>query len=77
MRKAVKVIVLLAAWALLAVPLALVLTLALLPLWRWLEAATGIESIGHSGPSEWCYAAMYGIIMSASIVALGILRLRK
>jgi hypothetical protein len=29
-----------------------VLTLWLLPLWRWIEATTGIESIGHCGPAD-------------------------
>ncbi|HVI25421.1 MAG TPA: hypothetical protein VM576_04420 [Xanthomonadaceae bacterium] len=37
------------------VPLSALLTLAALPLWRWIEARTGIESIGHSGPAGWCW----------------------
>ncbi|HYC33444.1 MAG TPA: hypothetical protein VEB59_14245 [Gemmatimonadales bacterium] len=45
-----------ALWLLaLCIPLAAVLTLALLPLWSWLEATRGIESVGHSGPAAWCY----------------------
>ena len=36
-------------------PLGVVVTLALLPLWRWLEESYGIESVGHSGPAGWCY----------------------
>lgn len=42
-----------------AIPLALASTLALVPAWRWLEAEHDIESIGHSGPATWCYAASY------------------
>jgi hypothetical protein len=40
-------------------PLGVVVTLALLPLWRWLEGSYGIESVGHSGPAEWCYVVSF------------------
>ena len=36
-------------------PLGAIVALALLPLWRWLEASYAIESVGHSGPADWCY----------------------
>ena len=39
----------------LSLPLGVLLTLLLLPLWRWLEGTVGIEAIGHSGPAAWCY----------------------
>jgi hypothetical protein len=39
-----------------------VLTVLLVPLWSWLDAGTGIESIGHSGPASWCYAATSGAL---------------
>ena len=32
-----------------------VLALLLSPFWNWFEAMSGIESIGHSGPANWCY----------------------
>jgi hypothetical protein len=38
-----------------SLPLGFVVAIALLPLWRWIERATGIEAVGHSGPAEWCY----------------------
>ena len=41
----------------LSLPLGVLLTLLLLPLWRWLEDTAGIEAIGHSGPAAWCYGA--------------------
>jgi hypothetical protein len=44
---------------LLSVPLSLLLTLFLVPFWRWLESTHGIESIGHSGPAGWCYLAVF------------------
>jgi len=42
-----------------AVPVALAVTLLLYPVWSWLEPATGIESVGHSGPADWCYLAVW------------------
>ncbi|MCI0625601.1 MAG: hypothetical protein L0387_28805 [Acidobacteria bacterium] len=30
----------------------IVLTIALLPLWRWTEDRFGVESVGHSDPAE-------------------------
>jgi hypothetical protein len=44
---------------LLLAPAAVVLSLLLQPAWDWFESATGIESLGHSGPAEWCYGVMY------------------
>jgi Ca2+/Na+ antiporter len=40
-------------------PLAAVTAIALLPAWSWLEATIGIESVGHSGPADWCYGVVY------------------
>lgn len=42
-----------------AMPIAVVATIAALPVWSWLETATGVESIGHSGPAAWCYMVTY------------------
>ena len=44
---------------LLSLPVSVLVTLLLLPLWRWLEQHVGIESVGHSGPAEWCFAATF------------------
>ena len=52
--------------ALIAAPLSVVVTILLLPLWRWLEASTGIESVGHSGPAEWCYAAVFLVLVTGA-----------
>ena len=49
---------------LISLPLAIFVTIMLLPLWKWLESTFKIESIGHSGPSEWCYWTSYFIIVS-------------
>ncbi len=46
-------------WALAGVPATAILTLALLPLWRVVETHWGIESVGHSGPADWCFELVY------------------
>ena len=51
-------------------PAAVLLTWLLLPLWDELEARTGIESRGHSGPSGWCYVAVYGLLVATSLFLL-------
>jgi len=40
-----------------ATPLSALLTLLMWPWWGWFEARTGIESLGHSGPADWCFVA--------------------
>ena len=59
MRRALGVLLRLAGIALVSVPLSVVATILLSPFWSWLEASTGIEAAGHSGPTEWCYAAVF------------------
>jgi hypothetical protein len=61
-------VVLAAALALL--PVAVAVTFLLVPLWRRLEASTGIESIGHSGPADWCFWLVYALLLAgAALVA--------
>ena len=55
---------------LVCVPLSLLVTFMLLPLWSWLEASYKIESVGHSGPAEWCYVLVYGILNLLVFAAL-------
>jgi hypothetical protein len=48
-------------------------TLMLLPLWRWLESAHGVEAIGHSGPADWCYTATtVAVFIPISAIAIHI-----
>lgn len=55
--------------AVLLAPVAFVLTIAAFPFWRWLETAFGVESVGHSGPAEWCFLATYaGLVIVAALV---------
>jgi len=48
-----------------ALPLSVMATLAMIPVWRWLEASTGFESIGHSGPATWCFVVVFAVMLMA------------
>lgn len=45
----------------LTLPVAFVATFLSMPLWSAIESSTGIESVGHSGPAEWCFVAMWAL----------------
>lgn len=62
--------------AAIAMPIGAVVTILLTPLWRWVESATGLESIGHSGPANWCFVAIYILTVLTAIVVWLRLRLR-
>ncbi len=57
-----------------ALPAAFFITLFTFPFWRWMESATGIESYGHSGPAEWCYWLVYGILVLLSTFVSWLIR---
>ena len=46
------------------------ITVMLFPFWSWFEALTGIESLGHSGPANWCYLLMFVIISTGLLFGL-------
>jgi hypothetical protein len=48
---------------LLALPGAVLLTIVCAPFWAAFERATGIESIGHSGPASWCFAFTFAVLL--------------
>ncbi len=52
-----------------SLPLSFVITIFLVPLWRLLEARWGIEAIGHSGPAEWCFYSVWGLMLAAAALA--------
>jgi hypothetical protein len=55
-----------AAIVVLGVPVAFVMTIALLPLWSAIERRYGIESVGHSGPADWCFWLVFVIYLGAA-----------
>ena len=50
------------------VPVAILLTIFTTSFWLWIENTFKIESIGHSGPAEWCYIAVYLILVTICIL---------
>ena len=48
----------------LALPVSAVLTWMLGSFWDWFETCSGIESLGHSEPVEWCYIAVFIMVFS-------------
>ena len=68
MRKLVILIIVM----LFAMPISWIATIIIHPFWRWLEDATGIESFGHSGPTDWCFWFDYCILVV--LVAIIVLR---
>jgi hypothetical protein len=52
---------------LLGVPVTLLATIALFPLWSMIESRYGIESVGHSGPADWCFWTVFVIYLGAAV----------
>ena len=55
-------------------PVSFILTFMLIPLWRWIEYEFGVESIGHSGPSEWCFYLIYILLLISCMMIYRIIR---
>jgi hypothetical protein len=49
-------------------PIAFIVTLLMAPFWGWYEARTGIESLGHSGPADWCFELTYAVVVVIALV---------
>lgn len=52
---------------LVALPGSFLLTVALFPFLAWVESETGIETIGHSGPADWCILTLWGLCAGIGI----------
>jgi hypothetical protein len=64
MKRPFSIVILLLLIIIISVPLSIVVTIVLSPFWSWLETSTGIESLGHSGPAEWCYLVIFLILVA-------------
>jgi hypothetical protein len=62
--------------ALLGVPVTFLATIALLPLWSEIERRYGIESVGHSGPADWCFWAVFVIYLGVALAVARPFRVR-
>ncbi len=67
-----KVLLKIVAVLVVALPLAVVGTFMLGPLWAWVEDTHGIESVGHAMYAGWCFVATYAAIavLGLALVAL-------
>ncbi|NOT08360.1 MAG: hypothetical protein HOP28_09160 [Gemmatimonadales bacterium] len=74
MQRALRAFAQLSAILLVCLPIAVLATLALTPFWSWLERAAGVESIGHSGPAEWCYYLVYALSLLAWLAVRAVRR---
>ena len=63
--------------AVVCLPAAFILTFLLLPLWSWIEATSKIESIGHSGPADWCFEAVYVLLAAPALGVYALKATRK
>ena len=66
----IKSLIVAALLTLAALPAAFIVTLLLYPLWSWIEATYGIESVGHSGPADWCFWLVYGVFLAVLLPLL-------
>ncbi len=66
----IKSVLIVLAVVLAAFPVTFVVTFMLDPLWSWIEATYGIESIGHSGPADWCFWLVFCILVLTSLTLL-------
>ena len=62
---------------LLGVPVTFFAAIALLPLWSEIERRYGIESVGHSGPAEWCFWVVFLIYLGVALAVARPFRLRR
>jgi sterol desaturase/sphingolipid hydroxylase (fatty acid hydroxylase superfamily) len=69
MRGMVRRSLVLAALVLGCLPVSFVMTILLLPVWGKIESRYGIESVGHSGPADWCFWLVYAVSVAAGFVA--------
>ena len=51
-----------------SVPACFVITFTLSPLWSWIEERYGIESMGHSGPADWCFWTVYAFVVAVLLL---------
>jgi hypothetical protein len=73
MSRILKSVLIVAAVMFVLVPVAIGVTLYMMPLWVWIELNYQIESVGHSGPAEWCYRATYALLATVILATMALL----
>ncbi len=61
MRHIFKHVAIVVAAAVLAFPTGFVAAVITAPFWDWFERTTGIESMGHGGPDDWVFYALFAL----------------
>lgn len=62
--------------AILMLPVAIVATFLLLPMWSWMDAHWGVEAVGHASLSEWCFVVTW-IAMGLPVAVLAYRAVRR
>ena len=73
----IKLLAIILALSIVCIPLAFIITVLSNPFFLWFEKTLSIESVGHSGPAEWCYITVYLLLIGASGLILLKIRNRK
>jgi cytochrome c biogenesis factor len=73
----IKLVVIALSLIIICLPLAFIITVFTNPFWLWIENTFSIESVGHSGPAEWCYITVYLLLICAGGLILLKFRNRK
>ena len=76
MKKTMRTILLSVLAMVVTAPISIIVTAMLFPFWSWLESSSGIESVGHSGPADWCYLFMF-VLLLAILGATLVLQIRS
>lgn len=61
MKRALKHAGIVLAAAVLAFPTGFIAAVITGPFWDWFERTTGIESMGHGGPDDWVFYALFAL----------------
>ena len=70
MKKTMRTILLSVIALVVTAPLSIIVTVVLFPFWSWLESSSGIESVGHSGPADWCYFFVFAVLLTVLAATL-------
>ena len=49
-------------------PISFMVTFIFHPFWSWIEETYGIESMGHSGPADWCFWLVYSVFVMLILI---------
>lgn len=77
MRRVGRAVLLLVGIVVLSMPVTFVVTIPLMPVWSAIERRWGIESVGHSGPADWCFSLVFATCVTTFTLVARRLRRTK